>query len=292
MFKNKTGLINSQDLKTKPMKIAYIALTVLFLLISIIFVLPPLWTVLSSFKDVKEFIQMPPTIIPRSFHPEKLITVWNDLNFSKLYLNTLVILVGTVVVKISFCGLAAYVISKMKPKGSKVIFWMIIATMMIPGQVKLVAVYKNILDFPLLHINMINTYWPLFLMGGADAFMIVVYKSFFDGIPDLLIEAAKIDGVGSFGMFSKIILPLSKSVIITSILLTMSGVWGDFFWPRMILKEKELWNIMLAILELKDTYPIDIQFSGLVFAIVPPIILFLFLQKHIMQGFTMSGIKG
>lgn len=292
MFKDKTGLINSQDLKVKRIKIAYIGLTVFALLASLIFVLPPLWILLSSLKDVKEFIQMPPTIIPRSFHPEKLLTVWNDLNFSRLYLNTIIILIGTIIVKVTFCGLAAYVISKMRPWGSKVVFWMFIATMMIPGQVALVSVYKNILDFPLLHINMLNTYWPLFLMGGGDAFMIIIYKSFFDGIPDSLIEAAKIDGISSLGMFGRIIIPLSKPVIVTSMLLTLSGVWGDFFWPGMILKEKENWNIMLAIMELKDTYPIDIQFSGLVFAIVPPIVMFLFFQKYIMEGFTMSGIKG
>ena len=107
------------------------------------------------------------------------------------------------------------------------------------------------------------------------------------------------DFIGNYGialliftLFFKIILPLSKSVIITSILLTMSGVWGDFFWPQMILKDDALHTIMLAILKLKYTYPVDIQLAGLVFAIVPPVVIFLFLQKYIMEGFTMSGIKG
>lgn len=292
MLKDKCGLINSQDLKKPGTKIGYICLTIFFLLLSLVFVLPPLWTVLSSLKDVKEFIQVPPTIIPRSFEPQKLLTAWNDLDFTKLYLNTITILIGTIAFKLSFCGFAAYVISKVKPAGSKLIFTLIISTMMIPGQVTLVAVYKNILNFPVLNVNLIDTYWPLFMMSGMDAFMIIVYKSFFDGIPTSLIEAAKIDGVGTFGMFFRIILPLSKSVIITSILLTMSGVWGDFFWPQMILKDEELQTIMLAILQLKYTYPVDVQLAGLVFAIVPPVVIFLFLQKYIMEGFTMSGIKG
>ncbi len=292
MTKSRTGLINSQDMKSKKVKIAYNFMIVFFVLMSLVFILPPIWTILSSLKDVKEFIRTPPTIIPRSFQPEKLMKAWNDLDFTRLYANTLTIVGLSIVSTLLFNGLAAYVISKMKPKGSKLFFSLLIATMMIPGQVSMVEVYKNIIDFPVLHVNMLNTYWPMFLMSGLNTFMIIVYKSFFDGIPTSLLEAAKIDGAGDIKVFSKIVLPLSKPVIMTSIILTFNGVWGDYFWPSFILKDPEKHNIMVAIMGLRYDYPVDVQLAALVFAIVPPVVIFLFLQKYIMEGFTMSGIKG
>lgn len=292
MVKNRTGLINGQDMKLKKIRIAYGCMVIFFILMSLVFIIPPLWTILSSFKDVKEFIRIPPTIIPRSFQPEKLLRAWNNLNFTKLYANTLTIVVLSIVSTLICNGMAAYVISKMKPKGSKLFFTLLIATMMIPGQVSMVEVYKNIIDFPILHVNMINTYWPMFLMNGCNTFMIIVYKSFFDGIPTSLLEAAKIDGAGDIKVFAKIVLPLSKPVVMTSIILTFNGVWGDYFWPSFILKDPAKQSIMVAIMNLKYDYPVDVQLAALVFAIVPPVVIFLFLQKYIMEGFTMSGIKG
>ncbi len=167
----------------------------------LICILPPLWVIVSSMKDLKEFLQVPPTIIPRSFHPEKLVKSWKMLDFGKYYLNTFILAIGNVIFSITLNGLAGYVLSRLKPKGSNVVFLMMLWTMMLPNSVAMVPVFKNIVNVPLLHINLTDSHIPMWLMSGASAFNVMVFKSFFDGIPKTLIEAARLDGCSDFGIF-------------------------------------------------------------------------------------------
>ena len=158
----------------------------------------------------------------------------------------------------------------------------------------MVPIYKNIVEFPLLNINLINTYWPMWLMAGANAFYVIIYKSFFDGIPTELLEAGKLDGCNDFTSFTKIILPLSKPIISTMIILSFNGAWGDFFWPYMVLKDSNMQTIMVDVYKMQQSTTVQINtlLLAIAFAIIPPIIVFIFFQKKIMNGFTMSGIKG
>ena len=124
--------------------------------------------------------------------------------------------------------------------------------------------------------------------------MVIVYKGFFDDIPDSLLEAGRLDGCTDSSLFTKIVLPLSKPVMFTSVILTFNSAWGDFFWPYMVLRKKETYTIMVDIfvMQQEPTITIDTILIAIAVAIIPPAILFMFFQKNIMQGFTMSGIKG
>ena len=124
--------------------------------------------------------------------------------------------------------------------------------------------------------------------------MVIVYKGFFDDIPDSLLEAGRLDGCTDSSLFTKIVLPLSKPVMLTSVILTFNAAWGDFFWPYMVLRKKETYTIMVDIfvMQQEPTITIDTILIAIAVAIIPPAILFMFFQKNIMQGFTMSGIKG
>jgi multiple sugar transport system permease protein len=165
--------------------------------------------------------------------------------------------------------------------------------MMVPNTVGMVPLFKNLIDFPLLHLNLTNTYWPMWFMAAVNPVVILIFKNFFDTIPLALLEAAKIDGASTIGIFIRVILPLSGPVMATITILTMNSVWQDFFWPFMVLKDKSTWSVIVAIYNLKATLPQDIQFIALTFAILPPIILFVFFQKYIMNGQSFGGsIKG
>jgi multiple sugar transport system permease protein len=258
----------------------------------LICILPPLWVIISSTKESAEFFAVPPTIIPRSFDFSKLVDGWKTFNFGRFYMNTIYITLGSVAFSVICNGLAGYVISKLKPKGIGVVFAVILGTLMIPGSVSMVPTYKNIISLPILHFNLINTFFPMWMMAGANAFMIIVYKSFFDGISTSFIEAGRLDGCNDLDVFVRIVLPLSKPVIFTSVILTINGTWGDFFWPYMVLKDKALYTVIVEVFQVQSLLPINKLVVLLSFAIVPPIILFCFFQKYIMQGFTMSGIKG
>jgi len=291
-FQNKrSGIINSMELKKPQIQLVYWVIFVLLIVLALICILPPLWVIISSMKDLKEFLQVPPTIIPKSFHPEKLMDTWEMLSFGKYYLNTFILAIGNVIFNIVLNGLMGYVLSRLKPKGSNVVFTLMLWTMMLPNAVAMVPVFKNIIDVPLLHINLTDSYVPMWLMAGANAFNVMVFKSFFDGIPKDLIEAARLDGCSDLGIFFRIIIPLSVPVIMTMLILTVDGAWKDFFWPYLTIRDQNRFTVMVKIFSMANK-TVDLQMISLTFAIIPPVVLFLIFQKYIMQGFTLSGIKG
>lgn len=290
-MKEANGVISAQDYKNPGIKLLYWLLMILLVLISLVCILPPVWLLLSSLKSIKEFFSVPPTLIPHSWELNKLWETWQELNFTQLYLNTLYITIGTIVFAVLFNGLTGYFLAILKPRGSNVLFAVILWTMLLPNTLGIVPVFKNIISFPLLDINLMNTFWPMWMMAGSSAFYVVIFKGFFETIPTALIEAAKIDGGTRLSIFGRIVLPLSKPIVATITIFTVNATWADFFWPYMVLKKKALWSVTVAIFNLKGLVPMDIQFIALSFAIIPPAILFLLFQKYIIQGFTFSGIK-
>jgi len=288
-----SGIIGDLEYKLPRIKIIYWLFFAIMTIISLVCLLPPAWVILSSFKDVKEFYAIPPTIIPRSFHIEKLWDTWNEFKFMRYYVNTSYVTIGTLLFTVFFNGLAGYFFSKLKPKGSAFFFMLILWTVLLPSTVGIVPLFGNIVDFPLFHINFTNTFWPLWFLAAVNPVVILIFKNFFDTIPVSLVESAHIDGASKLSIFIRIILPLSGPVLITISILTINGVWNDFFWPYMILKDQSQWTVIVAIFNLKSTLPADIQFLGLTFAIVPPVLLFLVFQRYIMQGYSIAGsIKG
>lgn len=289
-----TGLINSIDLKKPEIKLIYWVGFLIVSVIALVSFMPPVWIMLSSLKDINEYFQIPPTIIPKTFHPEKLVETWNLLNFGKFYMNSLKLCAGAVVTTIFFNGSLGYVLSRLKPKGSSVVFLMILWTMLMPNSISMVPLFKNFLSLPLLNINITGTYWPLWLLAGCNAFYVIVFKSFFDGIPSSLIEASRLDGCNNVGIFFRIVLPLSKPVLIVISIFTVNGMWGEFFWSYLVMRDPNRYTVMVKLFTMSGVSGVsqDIVVVALIYAIIPPIIIFAFFQKHIMQGFTLSGIKG
>lgn len=259
----------------------------------VICLFPPLWVIVSTGKDVGEFYRVPPTLLPKSFNPGKIVSLFKTHSFLKYYVNTFSVCIGSVVFSVVINGLMGYSLSKMKVKGAKFIFGLILASYLLPNTVSMVPVYKAIIKFPILGTSLLNTNWPMWLMAGANAFMVIVYKGFFDDIPDSLLEAGRLDGCTDSSLFTKIVLPLSKPVMFTSVILTFNASWGDFFWPYMVLRKKETYTITVDIFAMQQepTITIDTILIAIAVAIIPPAILFMFFPKNIMQGFTMSGIK-
>ena len=288
----RTGIISDINYKAPQIKLLYWLLFAVMCAIAFVCLVPPLWVMLSSVKDMKEFYRIPPTLIPHTWDFSKIGKAWSQYSFGRYYLNTVILTAGSVAWSIFSNGLAGYVLSKVKPRGHKIVFWMIFGSMMIPTTVSVVPVYKNIIHFPIGGFNLINTFIPMILMTGCNAFMTIVYKSFFDGIPSSLIEAAEIDGCGKIGMFRHIVLPLSKAVIFTAMILAFNAAWSDFFWPFLVLKDKSVYTVIVEIFSIKTSIAQDQVIILLMFALVPPAVLFLIFQKNIMQGLTMSGIKG
>ena len=144
MKKNKRiGIISEIDYANKPAKILYWSLFALMCIIAFVCIAPPIWVILSSLKDTKEFYAIPPTIIPRSFNPEKIVEAWNTFDFSRYYLNTIIVTAGAIIMSVVCNGLAGFVLSKLKPKGSGLVFALILGSMMVPNTVSMVPVYQT-----------------------------------------------------------------------------------------------------------------------------------------------------
>ncbi|MEG1441978.1 MAG: carbohydrate ABC transporter permease [Oscillospiraceae bacterium] len=291
--KKLSGAVTSMDFKKRSVRIGYWLMILVLVFVSAICLFPPVWVLLSSFKDVSEFLQVPPTIFPKSFHPEKIAYVWDMLNFGKYYMNSVYLAIGELVFCVVFNGLVGYVLSRLKPKGTTLILTLILWTMMLPTSVSMVPLFMSFVDVPYLHINLTNTFLPMWMMAGANAFYVLLFKNFFDSIPMSYVEAARLDGCTNFGIFYRIILPLSKSIIMVVSIFSVNASWENFFWPYLVLKDTNLYTVAVKIFQLKTTnFAIDEYMVVLLLSIIPPAVIFLIFQNYMSSDFAMGGVKG
>ena len=294
-FSDKTiGLLNFADLKEPKYKILYWAMFAFMFVISLICLLPTIWVGLSGFKDVSEMYSIPPTIIPKSFDIGRIATVWEKISIGKYFKNSVFLIIGCWTFDIALNGLAGYVLSRLKPLGSRIIETLVFWTLLLPG-VSMVPLYMTFIDFPGVHLNFTGTYLPIWAMSGASAFTILLFRNFFNSIPMSYIEAARMDGCSNIGIFTKIILPLSKPIIMVETIFSITGTWGNFMWPFLILgnTDKEPVSVMLYRLSTGASGLLDNEYMLLLMiSIIPVLVIYAIFSKHIMGGLNMSGIKG
>ncbi|MBE7045389.1 MAG: carbohydrate ABC transporter permease [Ruminococcaceae bacterium] len=287
------GILTNADMKLTRYKLLYVVMFAIMLVYCAASFLPVVWIMLSGFKDVKEMYAVPATFLPKNFDLSKLTRVWNEMKFYKYYGNTFFMALGCVAFDLVISGLAGYVLSSLKPKGTRfmlaVIFWI----MLLPGTMRTVPLYMEFKSMPLIGINLLETFWPIWLMAGANAFNIILFKNFFDGISPSLIEAAWIDGCNNIGIFFKIILPLSVPVFLVVAMFTFNGNLGTFFWPYLLISDREKTVIGVQLFRMKtSTYTMDYQMIALIFSVVPQVLIFAIFQKQIMGGVNIGGVKG
>ena len=287
------GILTNSDMKNPKYKALYAVMMILMIIYCLVSVLPVVWVMLSGFKDVKEMYAVPATFLPKKIDLSKLGKVWNELKFYKYYGNTFIMAIGAVVSNIVVSGLAGYVLSRLKPKGTKVMLAIIFWIMLIPGTMSTVPLYMEFKSMPLVGINLLETYWPIWLMSAANAFNIILFKNFFDGISNALIEAAWIDGATNMKIFFRIIIPLSTPVFIVVAMFTFNGQIGNFFWPYLLISSKEKTVLGVQLYKMKSsTYTMDYQMLALLFSVIPQVVIFAIFQKQIMGGVNIGGVKG
>ena len=287
------GILTNSDMKKPKYRLLYALMMIFMIAYCLISVLPVVWIMLSGFKDVKEMYAVPATFLPKRIDLSKLGKVWTELKFYKYYGNTFLMAIGAVISNIVISGLAGYVLSRLKPKGTKIMLALIFWIMLLPGTMSTVPLYMEFKSMPLIGVNLLETYWPIWLMSGANAFNIILFKNFFDGISSSLIEAAWIDGANNTKIFFKIIIPLSTPVFIVVGMFTFNGQIGNFFWPYLLISAKEKTVLGVQLYKMKtSTYTMDYQMLALLFSVIPQIIIFAIFQKQIMGGINIGGVKG
>ncbi len=294
------GVLSASDLKTVKGRAIYIIFFLFLILVSVLTVLPAVWTVLTAFKDTQEIYSQ------FSFFPKNLtfskavVRIKESMEFLQLgdsFINTVVLSIGNWVFSIVVCGFGGYVLSKLKPAGTKLIFTLVVWTMMMPGQIRMVPNYISWLHFPFAYdfgmgVSLLDSYWPMWLSAGADTFSVLLFKNAFDGLSNSYVEAAKLDGCTNYGIFFKIMLPLVTPVIIYQSIGILSAAWSDFFTPLLVLDKNVVVPLKIYRLKSDSSVSMNTYFMALVFASLPPFLIFAVFQRKILGGVNIGGVKG
>lgn len=294
MFENMDkGILCSSDMKLFKYRLLYLLMVLIMVCYAAVAIVPSIWMILSGFKDVSEMYAKPTHFFPKQIRLSKLLEAWNQLKFYKYYINTIIMASGAVLFDVVVSGFAGYVLSRLKPRGYKVVYWLVVLLMMLPATTSTVPLYMTFREFPIIHVNMLNSYLPIWLMCAANMFNIVLFKTSFDSISNSLIEAAKLDGSTDIGIFFRIVLPLSVPVIMTVAIFTFNGQFGNFFWPYLLISDDARTVLGVQMYKVKgSSLTMDYQMITILFAIVPQIIIFILFNRHIIGGVNLGGVKG
>jgi len=255
--------------------------------------IPFLWSISTSVKPQSEVFE--DSLIPKDLNFEAYVTVFTKIqpNFFVLFANSLFVATVVVIIQTSLAAISGYAFARLKFPGRDILFYIVLGTMMIPDQLRLVPIYQILVKFGLITDRPIN-YAGIFLIKAVSAASIFLMRQYFLTLPRELEDAARIDGCGPFRIFSRIMLPNAKPVIATVVILTFQGNWNDLFWPSIILQSPNHWTLPFGILQFKGQFSTDWPpiMALVVLSTLPVLFLYIFCQKYIINMQLSSSIKG
>lgn len=266
---------------------------------SLVFVFPLAFTVSMSLKSDAQLFVNPPVWIPHPVVPENYVRGWTTLPFSLFLRNTMVVVIAAATGQVLSCSLVAFGFSRLRGPGRDLLFAMVLATMMLPGQVTMVPTY-----ILFRYLGWVDTFLPLTVPAwlGGSAFFIFLLRQFMLGITTELDDAARIDGAGNFRIYWDIVLPLTKPALGAVAIFSFVSHWNDFLYPLIYLNSQENYTLALGlrIFQLQvgslagASSRIDVQglMAVSLLALVPVVAVFFVAQKQFIQGITFTGMKG
>ncbi len=264
----------------------------LVIVVSGLYLFPWLWLLSTSLKTPQQIVQIPPSWVPRPLVWKNYLLGVTYIKFFLYLRNTMIICVATVVGTILSCSLVAYGLSHVEWRLREPLFVLVLATMMVPGQVTLIPIYVVFSK-----IGWVNTFYPLTVPSFfGSAFFIFLLRQFFLTIPTELTDAARLDGCTSFGIYSRIVMPLAKPALATLIAFSFIWTYNDFQGPLIFLINGKLWTLSLGLRGFSTTYGDATTYLGAMMAAatlytLPMIVLFFVAQKALIQGIVTTGFK-
>jgi multiple sugar transport system permease protein len=259
---------------------------------TLVFIGPLYWMVTGGFKSTQEVIQTPPTLFPHHPRTTAYTTAWKRLDMAQLLFNTLYYAAGALLLQLVFGVAAAYALSKLRPVLGNMVLGLMLATLMVPAAVLVIPQYVTVIDLPIVHLNLLNSPWAIWLPSVANAFNIFLLKRFFDSVPEELLNAAAIDGAGPLRILWSIILPISRPILGVVSIFAVVGVWKDFLWPLLTMQEPSKQTLNVGVNGLSIGIQQNVLIAGLTIASIPAIVFFLLFQRSIMAGLTSGALKG
>jgi multiple sugar transport system permease protein len=290
MKSSERGIISDHDLKKPGIKIVYLVVCLVILIMVITMIYPILHTLFSAMKPNEELNTAPPHFFPQAIKWTNFADAWHSLPLTTYFSHTLIVFAGNLIFSLGVLSLAAFSLSRMRVPFRKAIFMFLLLALFIPPTTYIIPNYLN-----LIQLNLIEKFGALWFPAAANAFFLLLIKSFFDSIHPEMFEAARIDGASDFRCFMQIALPLSVPIFATLSIFTFNSVWNDWFWPFLVINHEDHITLASAIyqyvLQARLT-EYSVKFAAYTLASIPPIIVFAFFQKYIIRGVQIGGVKG
>jgi multiple sugar transport system permease protein len=274
-----------REVGRRPSWLLYVVLTVGLL----VMILPFVWMLLSSVKPEAEVRQVPPTLLPETYTLENYEELFERLNFPVYFFNSTLVAVVVTLGNLIFCSMLGYALAKLEFRGKRIIFLLVLGTLMVPAIATLVPLFVLVTN-----LGLANTYPGLFLPFLVAPLGVFLMRQYFLGLPDELIQAARVDGASELRIFWNVMLPLTGPALATLAILTFLTNWNNFLWPLVVAQTEDKYTLPVAL----ALYSIGQQstrygllLAGAVVVVVPVIAIFLALQRFFVQGIAMTGIK-
>lgn len=248
---------------------------------------PFIWMLATSVKPQSESLNYPPTLLPQAPTLKYFQTLFTELDFGQYLANTvIVVLIGSI--GLLLMAMAGYAFAKFDFRGKQWMFFLVLATMMIPVQVTMIPTYLILNG-----MKLTNTLVGIALPTLVSGFSIFLFRQFMSTIPTEVLEAARLDGAGEFRTFLLIVLPLSKPILAVQAVLTFIAGWNSFLWPLIIANDQHLYTLSVGLSLLNKEIAVNpsLQMAAATVMVVPILIVFIVFQRYVMQGFALSGLK-
>ena len=269
-----------------PLKIVE---SIVLIFMIIIFLFPFIWMISTSLKTTQEAIQIPPSIIPSKIVIENYLKAWSSGPFLRYLGNSLFITLSVLVIQFIVMVPAAYAFSKIKFKGSNILFGIVLIGLMVPAQITFLPIYMMMSK-----AELINTYVPLILPFMTSSFGIFLLRQNFMQISDEIIEAAKLDNSSDLKIMFKVMLPMAKPAVITFALFSFIYHWNNYFWPLVMSNSDLVRTLPIGVAMLKESQGVtnwNVVMAGNVMLTAPILLLYTILNNKIKTAFAYSGIK-
>lgn len=266
------------------------ALKYIFLLaLTVVALVPFAWMISSSLKTSVDVFSIPMKWIPETFHWENYLQIWERVPLLAYFKNTAVLAVIVTFMQILTSSFAAYAFAKMNFRGRDLLFMCYIGTIAVPWQVYMVPQFIMMRS-----IGLYDTIWALVALQSFSAFGVFLMRQFYMGIPNDLSEAARIDGLSEYGIWARIILPLSKPAIATLCIFTFVNTWNDYMGPMIYLTTDLRKTIQVGLRRFIQAYSADYNLimAASLCSLLPVTVVFLFLQRYFIEGIATTGMKG
>jgi multiple sugar transport system permease protein len=267
-------------------KILIYAIMIFF---AVIMLVPFVWMLSASFQFNKDIFVIPFHWIPEAFRWENYVDIWTRIPLLQFTLNTVKLTVIVTFLQILTSSFAAYAFAKLQFKGRNVLFLAYVATIAVPWQVYMVPQFIFMRS-----LGLADTHLAIIILQAFSAFGVFMMRQFYENIPDSLCEAARIDGMSEYGIYLRIMLPLSKPAISTLVIFTFVNTWNDFLGPLIYLTTESKKTLQLGLRMFISQYSAEygLIMAASVLSLIPVFIMFISLQKYFVEGIASSGVKG